>query len=106
LTHERGEAVVFIPAHDQVRPVGRVEPFVVPGAELAIAAHHGPPNTIDLTYGALSTHATRHEIGINGPLREYYLHNPLDTSHENDLVTEVGRPIFRSDSQTDDPRAP
>ena len=98
LTHERGEAVVFIPADDDVRPVGRVEPFVVPGAELAIAVHHGPLDTIDLTYGALGTYAARHEIGIDGPLREYYLRNPLDTSHEKDLVTEVGWPIFRSDS--------
>ena len=105
LTHERGEAVVFIPTDDAVRPVGRVEPFVVPGAELAIAAHHGPLNTIDLIYGALGTYAARHEIGIDGPLREYYLRNPLDTSHEKDLVTEVGWPIFRSDTQADDARA-
>jgi DNA-binding transcriptional MerR regulator len=104
LTHERGEAVVFIPADDDVRPVGRVEPFVVPGAELAIAVHHGPLDTIDLTYGALGTYAARHEIGIDGPLREYYLRNPLDTSREKDLVTEVGWPVFRSDSQADESR--
>ncbi|WP_194905317.1 MerR family transcriptional regulator [Catenulispora rubra] len=103
LTHERGEAVVFIPADGDVRPVGRVEPFLVPGAELAIAVHHGPLDTIDLTYGALGTYAERHEIGIDGPLREYYLRNPLDTSHAKDLVTEVGWPIFRSDGHGGDP---
>ena len=101
LTRERGEAVVFIPTDDDARPVGRIEPLVVPGAELAIAVHHGPLDTIDLTYGALGTYAARHEIGIDGPLREYYLRNPLDTSHGSDLVTEVGWPIFRSDSQAD-----
>lgn len=100
LVHERGEALVFVPVDDHARPVGRVEPLVVPGAELAIAVHHGPLNTIDLTYGDLGTYATRHEIGVDGPLREYYLRNPLDVSEEEELITEVGWPIFRSDGQT------
>ena len=99
LLHEHGEAMVFVPVADDARPVGRVEPLVVPGAELAIATHHGPLETIDLTYGDLGTYAARHEIGVDGPLREYYLRNPLDVSGGEDLITEVGWPIFRSDSQ-------
>ena len=98
--HERGEALIFVPVDDDARPVGRVEPLVVPGAELAIAVHHGPLNTIDLTYGDLGTYAARHEIGVDGPLREYFLRSPLDVSQEKDLITEVGWPIFRSDGQT------
>jgi DNA-binding transcriptional MerR regulator/effector-binding domain-containing protein len=105
LLHERGEALVFVPVDDDTRPVGRVEPLVVPGAELAIATHHGPLGTIDLTYGDLGTYAARHEIGVDGPLREYYLRNPLEVSREDDLVTEVGWPIFRSDGQTGNPGA-
>ena len=104
--HERGEAVVFVPVDDDVRPVGRVEPFVVPGAELAIAVHRGPLNTVDLTFGALGSYAARHEIGVDGPLREYYLRNPLDASREKDLITEVGWPIFRSDGRTGSRPAP
>jgi DNA-binding transcriptional MerR regulator len=105
LVDEQGEALVFVPVDDDARPVGRVEPLVVPGAELAVATHHGPLNTIDLTYGDLGTYTARHEIGVDGPLREYYLRNPLDVSREDDLVTEVGWPIFRSDGQTDKPGA-
>ncbi|MGF6883233.1 DNA-binding transcriptional MerR regulator [Nocardia sp. GAS34] len=97
--HEHGEATLFVPVDEVARPVGRVEPLVVPGAELVIATHHGPLDTIDLTYGDLGTYAARHEIGIEGALREYYLRNPLEVSREEDLVIEVGWPIFRSDGQ-------
>ncbi|GAB2539613.1 MerR family transcriptional regulator [Nocardia heshunensis] len=93
---EHGEAVVFIPVQADARPVGRVTALVVPGAELAIAVHRGPLHTIDLTYAALGTYAARHEIGVDGPLRENYLRSPLDVDHERDLVTEVGWPIFRA----------
>ncbi|MGF6885096.1 DNA-binding transcriptional MerR regulator [Nocardia sp. GAS34] len=110
LTTEQGEALVFVPVDaptsTPARPVGRVEPLVVPGAELAVATHHGPLTTIDVTYGDLGTYTARHEIGVDGPLREYYLRNPLDATRDEDLVTEVGWPIFRSDGRTDNPGAP
>lgn len=96
--HERGEAVVFVPVEAGLRPVGRVTAFVVPPAELAIAVHAGPLNDIDLTYGDLGTYAARHEIGVEGPLREYYLRDPIETSAEAEWRTEVGWPIFRSDA--------
>ena len=109
LVGEQGEALVFVPVEiptgGDARPVGRVEPLVVPGAELAFATHHGPLTTIDVTYGDLGTYTARHEIGVDGPLREYYLRGPLDAAREEDLVIEVGWPIFRSDSQTDNPGA-
>ncbi|HSZ48210.1 MAG TPA: MerR family transcriptional regulator [Streptosporangiaceae bacterium] len=95
--HERGEAIVFIPIDGAVRPIGRVTAFTVPGAELAVAVHRGPLDTIDVTYADLGTYAARHEIGIDGPLREYYLRDPLHVDDDQDLVTEVGWPIFRSD---------
>jgi len=41
--------------------------------------------------------AARYEIGIDGPLREYYVRDPLQASDDQNLVTEVGWPIFRSD---------
>ncbi|MFG1641351.1 MerR family transcriptional regulator [Amycolatopsis sp. NPDC049252] len=96
--HERGEAVVFVPVDGAVRPVGRVTDFVVPAAELAVTVHEGPLDDIDLTYGDLGTYAARHEIGVTGPLREYYLRDPIETSAEREWRTEVGWPIFRSDS--------
>ena len=95
--YEHGEAVVFIPVDGAVRPIGRVTQFTVPGAELAVATHRGPLNNIDLTYADLGTYAARYEIGIDGPLREYYVRDPLQASDDQNLVTEVGWPIFRSD---------
>ncbi|MEY9873252.1 DNA-binding transcriptional MerR regulator [Streptacidiphilus sp. MAP12-33] len=96
LEDERGEALVFVPVDGEVRPVGRIDAVVVPGAELAVAVHRGTLQTIDLTYGDLGTHAARHEIGVDGPLREFYLRSPLDATTEDELVTEVGWPIFRA----------
>ncbi|MFE2283035.1 GyrI-like domain-containing protein [Streptomyces sp. NPDC059443] len=94
LQDERGEALVFVPVDGDVRPVGRIGAVVVPGAKLAVAVHLGPLNTVNLTYDDLGTYAARHEI--EGPLREFYLRSPLDVAGEDDLVTEVGWPIFRS----------
>ncbi|WP_042430904.1 MerR family transcriptional regulator [Streptacidiphilus anmyonensis] len=97
LEEERGEALVFVPVDGDVRPVGRIDTVVVPGGELAVAVHRGTLQTIDLTYGDLGTHVARHEIGVDGPLREFYLRSPLDVTDESALVTEVGWPVFRAD---------
>jgi DNA-binding transcriptional MerR regulator len=94
---ERGEALVYVPVEEETRLVGRVGPLVVPSAELAVAVHRGPMYNIDLTYGALGAYTARHEIGVDGPLREYYVRSHLDVTSENDVVTELGWPIFRSD---------
>jgi hypothetical protein len=40
----------------------------------------------------------RHEISVDGPLREYYLVGFLDASDPASWETEIGWPIFRSDS--------
>jgi hypothetical protein len=39
--HGRGDATVFIPTRGAARAVGRVEPLVIPPAELAIMLHRG-----------------------------------------------------------------
>ncbi|HEY1521088.1 MAG TPA: MerR family transcriptional regulator [Solirubrobacteraceae bacterium] len=95
--HGRGEATVFIPTDGAARAVGRVERLVVPPAELAIMLHRGSLANGDLTYGELGTHVTRHEISVEGPLREYYQVGFLDTDDPDQWETEIGWPIFRSD---------
>jgi effector-binding domain-containing protein len=60
--------------------------------------HRGSPSDIDLSYGALGAYVMRHEISIEGPLRENYLVGFLDTDDEARWETEIGWPIFRSDS--------
>jgi len=95
--HDRGEATVFIPVEAGIHAVGRVVPFVVPAAELAVVAHHGSLADVDLTYAELGSYATSHEISVDGPLREYYLHDSHDTQDATEWHTEIGWPIFRAD---------
>jgi DNA-binding transcriptional MerR regulator len=95
---ERGQATVFIPAGREVRPVGRVEPVVVPAAELAIIVHQGPDDGIDRAYGALATHVTQRALAVDGPIREYYLSSASDTPDQSAWRTEIGWPIFRTDA--------
>ena len=96
--HNRGHATVFIPTDGTARAVGRVEPLIVPPAELAIMLHRGPLSDIDLTYGELGAHVMRHEISVEGPLREHYPIGFLDTDDQGRWETEIGWPIFRSAS--------
>ena len=95
-TDERGAATVFIPCAGPVRRVGRVEPVIVPAAELAIVGHAGSHDGIDRAYGALAEHVTRHALAVDGPIREYYLTSPQDTADESAWRTEIGWPIFRT----------
>jgi DNA-binding transcriptional MerR regulator len=94
---DRGEATVFIPVTDLVKPVGRVVPITIPAAELAVITHPGSLADIDLTYGRLGAHVTTHDISVDGPLREYYLVNADDTPDAARWQTELGWPIFRAD---------
>ena len=94
---DRGQATVFVPVQGPVRPIGRVEPFLVPAAELAVITHHGPLDDVDLTYGELGAYTTRHEISVTGPLREYYLRDARHTPDPAQWTTEIGWPIFRAD---------
>ena len=97
---DAGEATVFVPVAGSVRAIGRVTPVVVPAAELAIISHRGPLSDADLSYATLGSYATRHEISIDGPLREYYLHGVADTPDEAEWRTEIGWPIFRADASS------
>jgi DNA-binding transcriptional MerR regulator len=95
--HGRGEATVFIPVEGSVRSIGRVVPFTVPAAELAVLTHQGPLTDVDITYGELGAYVATHEISIEGPLRENYLFNAGDMVDPAGWHTEIGWPIFRSD---------
>ncbi|MFE9116061.1 MerR family transcriptional regulator [Streptomyces sp. NPDC007172] len=94
---DHGQATVFVPAEGPVRPIGRVEPLLVPAAELAVITHHGPLADVDLTYGELGAHTVRHEISVAGPLREYYVRAAHNSSDPSQWTTEIGWPIFRAE---------
>lgn len=97
---EVGEMVAFVPVSDTARlPVSsasRAAVIEVPAAELAVAVHRGSFADLDQTYGALGTFVTAREIGIEGPIREYYLVSPLHNDDESQLVTEVCWPVFQT----------
>jgi DNA-binding transcriptional MerR regulator len=95
-TEAHGEATVFIPCGHAVRSVGRVRPQIVPAAELAIIEHRGTHANIDMAYGSLATHVAQHALGVDGPLREYYLVGQMETSRDAEWRTEIGWPIFQT----------
>jgi DNA-binding transcriptional MerR regulator len=95
-TRHRGQATVFVPCDASVRPLGRIAPYLVPAAELAVIEHAGPPADVDRAYGALAAHVTRHALAVDGPLREYYLVGRQDTPDPSLWRTEVCWPIFRT----------
>ena len=91
---ERGETTVFVPTAAEIQPLGRVTPFVVPAAELAVIVHPGSHADADRAYGALAGYVTSHALGVEGPIREYYLVGRHDTQDERAWRTEIGWPIF------------
>lgn len=95
---DRGTATVFVPVHGVVRAIGRVQPFTVPAAEVAVVTHHGPHDDADLPYSALGDYATRHEISVEGPLREYYRCYSWDTADSAQWLTDLCWPVFRADA--------
>jgi DNA-binding transcriptional MerR regulator len=98
--NERGQGTVFIPCVGELQAVGRVRFTVIPAAELAIVIHHGGVEGLDLAYGALAAHVARHELGVDGPIREYYTVADTDTPDSSAWRTEIGLPIFTTGEQT------
>jgi DNA-binding transcriptional MerR regulator len=96
---DRGEATVFIPVDGAARAVGRVEPHELAAVELAVMVHDGSLDDVDVTYGALGSYVAAHEIGVDGPLREYYVVGAHESSDPTQWRTEIGWPIFRADSR-------
>ena len=78
--------------HDRER---RKRTKTIPGAEAAVMLHAGSPADSDQTYGALGTVVAERAIGIEGPIREYYL-VPFTESDLSRLRTEICWPVFQT----------
>jgi len=98
---ERGEATVFLPTAAEVPGLGRVAPFTVPAAELAVITHPGSHADVDRSYGALATYVSSHALQVDGPIREYYLVGRHETADEGAWRTEIGWPIFSTGAPLD-----
>lgn len=97
---ELGEVVAFVPVAGEASPAGRAQFVEVPAAELAITVHHGPFSELDQAYAALGTLVAEREIGVKGPIREYYLITSADTEDESQHRTEVCWPVFHTTPPT------
>ena len=98
---ELGEVVAFVPVAGMPVPSGRARLIEVPGAELAVTVHHGAISELDQTYGALGTFVAEREIGVQGPIREYYVVTNLAGPGAGPVQnTEVCWPIFRTKGAT------
>jgi DNA-binding transcriptional MerR regulator len=97
---ERGQATVFVPTATGIQPLGRVEPVVLPAAELAVLVHPGSLADVDTAYGTLAAYVASHALRVDGPIREYYLVGRQDTADENAWRTEVCWPIFSTGATT------
>ena len=94
---ERSEITAFVPVEPQAGfelPDGKVRLLEIPAVEAAIAVHEGPLDDIDRTYGALGTVVAERAIGVDGPIREYYLIGFPETEDESKHRTEVAWPVF------------
>jgi effector-binding domain-containing protein len=93
---ERSEVTVFLPVSAGRRSVstGQVRLMTIPAIEAAVAVHEGAMDDIDRTYGALGTAVAERAIGVDRPIREYYLVGFADTDDERQHRTEVCWPVF------------
>ena len=89
----RGHLLVYrATPHPPTR--GRVHPVTLPAVELAVAAHVGPHDDIDVTYGEVGAWVVANALAVAGPVRETYLVGPRDTDDPAAWRTEIGWPVF------------
>ena len=93
---EIGDVVAFTPITGGLPQASRVEPYMVPAAELAVLVHEGPLADLDRSFAALGRFVLERAIAVEGPIREYYLVTFFDTPDEAMHRTEVAWPIFQT----------
>jgi DNA-binding transcriptional MerR regulator/effector-binding domain-containing protein len=104
---ERSEVTAFVPVTSEtglvgagagvgLDPAGRVRLLEIPAVEAAVAVHEGAFSEIDRTYAAVGEVVAERAIGVDGPIREYYLVSSADTDDVGKHRTEVCWPVFRT----------
>jgi DNA-binding transcriptional MerR regulator len=104
---ERSEVTAFVPVTSEtglvgagagvgLDPAARVRLLEIPAVEAAVAVHEGAFSEIDRTYAALGEVVAERAIGVDGPIREYYLVSSADTDDAGKHRTEVCWPVFRT----------
>jgi DNA-binding transcriptional MerR regulator len=95
---EVADVAAFMPVkgNSDVRREGRVQPYAVPAAELAVLLHKGPFRDLDQTFATLGKFVSERAIGVEGPIREYYVVTSFETPDESRHRVEVAWPIFQT----------
>ncbi len=92
---EEGDVTAFVPIqHRPARDDHDASVLEVPGVEAAVMVHHGDYADLDRTYGLLGTVVVERAIGVEGPIREYYVVSPRETAEPDEYRTEVCWPVF------------
>ena len=100
---ERSEITVFIPVQPPTGHVSlggedaqgdKVRLLEIPAVEAAVAMHEGFLDDSDRTYGALGSVVAERAIGVEGPIREYYVVGPGEDGDESKRRTEICWPVF------------
>ena len=92
----QAELTAFVPVADgPAAEGGRTELVTIPGIEAAVMLHSGSPADSDQTYGALGTVVAERAIGIEGPIREFYL-VPFTEPDLSRHRTEICWPVFQT----------
>ena len=91
----QAELTAFVPVDGPVADGGRTQLVTIPGVEAAVMLHSGSPADSDQTYGALGTIVAERAIGIEGPIREYYL-VPFTEPDLSRHRTEICWPVFQT----------
>jgi DNA-binding transcriptional MerR regulator len=92
---EQAELTAFVPVGGTAQGSGRVRPATIAPAEVAVMMHAGPFADSDQTYGMLGTVVAERAIGVEGPIREYYVvpfTEPDPATHR----TEICWPVFQT----------
>ncbi|HUB22135.1 MAG TPA: MerR family transcriptional regulator [Streptosporangiaceae bacterium] len=88
---------------DQVKAVlqeGRIRALTISAVEAAVMVHAGPLGDADQTYGLLGTVVAERAIGVDGPIREYYL-VPFTGPDPAQHRTEICWPVFHTAASGD-----
>jgi DNA-binding transcriptional MerR regulator len=96
---ERAEIVFFLPVEaagaslGQLGHLGRATLTQIPAIDAAVAVHAGSIESLDQTYAALGQTVAERVIGVDGPIREYYL-TGFDDAEDATHRVEVCWPVF------------
>jgi DNA-binding transcriptional MerR regulator len=95
----QAELTAFVPVGDAAagpaRAGDQAELVTIPGVEAAVMLHAGSPADSDQTYGALGTVVAERAIGVEGPIREYYL-VPFTEPDLSRHRAEICWPVFQT----------